>query len=69
MNIDLTFLDRQYKLYQQEYEDALLRVMRSGWYILGPEVEAFENEFASYVGRKYCVGVNSGLDALTLSIN
>ena len=43
--------------------------MRSGWYILGPEVEAFENEFASYVGRKYCVGVNSGLDALTLSIN
>lgn len=39
MNIDLTFLDRQYKLYQQEYEDALLRVMRSGWYILGPEVE------------------------------
>ena len=69
MNIDLTFLDRQYKLYQQEYEDALLRVMRSGWYILGPEVEAFENEFAAYVGCKYCVGVNSGLDALTLSIN
>ncbi len=69
MNIDLTFLDRQYKLYQQEYEAAVLRVMRSGWYILGPEVEAFENEFAAYIGRKYCVGVNSGLDALTLSIH
>lgn len=69
MNIDLAILDRQYNLYQQEYEAALMRVLHSGWYILGPEVEAFEKEFAIYVGRKYCVGVNSGLDALTLSIN
>lgn len=69
MNIDLAVLDRQYQLYDQEYENAALRVLRSGWYVLGPEVEAFENEFAAYVGRKYCVGVNSGLDALTLSIH
>ena len=68
MKIDLSVLDRQFELYKKEYEDAALRVLRSGWYILGPEVEAFENEFATYVGRKYCVGVNSGLDALTLSI-
>ena len=68
MKIDLKVLGRQFALHQQEYEEAALRVLRSGWYILGPEGEAFEQEFASYVGRKYCVGVNSGLDALTLSV-
>ena len=41
MNIDLAILDREYNLYQQEYEAALMRVLHSGWYILGPEVEAF----------------------------
>lgn len=69
MKIDLNILDRQFELYKQEYENAALRVLRSGWYVLGPEVEAFEKEFAAYVGRKYCVGINSGLDALTLSIH
>ena len=42
--------------------------MRSGWYILGNEVANFEKEFAEYLGGKFCVGVNSGLDALTLSV-
>lgn len=68
MKIDLKVLDRQYDLHRQEYEEAALRVLRSGWYILGPELESFEREFATYVGRKYCVGVNSGLDALTFSV-
>lgn len=68
MKIDLAVLDRQFDLHKDEYEAAALRVLRSGWYILGPEVEAFEKEFAAYVGRKYCVGLNSGLDVLTLSI-
>lgn len=68
MKIDLAVLGRQFELYQQEYEEAALRVLRSGWYVLGPEVEAFEAAFAQYVGRKYCVGLNSGLDALTLSV-
>lgn len=68
MKIDLAVLGRQFKLYQEEYEAAALRVLRSGWYVLGPEVESFEQSFASYVGRKYCVGVGSGLDALTLSV-
>lgn len=44
------------------------QVLESGWYILGQHVAAFENEFARYCGTKYCVGVNSGLDALILSI-
>ena len=68
MKIDLNILERQFRFHQTEYEEAAIRVLRSGWYVLGPEVEAFEQEFAKFVGRKYCVGVNSGLDALTLSV-
>jgi len=68
MKIDLAVLDRQFKLHQTEYEEAAIRVLRSGWYILGPEVEAFEKEFADYVGAKHCIGVASGLDALTLAV-
>jgi dTDP-3-amino-3,4,6-trideoxy-alpha-D-glucose transaminase len=44
------------------------RVLDSGTYILGPEVEAFEAEFAAYVGRRHCVGVGSGTDALTIAM-
>ena len=68
MKIDLAVLGRQFELYSEEYEAAALRVLRSGWYVLGPEVRAFEQAFAAFVGRKYCVGVASGLDALTLSV-
>jgi dTDP-4-amino-4,6-dideoxygalactose transaminase len=42
--------------------------MESGWYILGGEVEAFEQEFAAYVGAKHCVGVGNGLEALQLTL-
>ena len=61
-------LDRQFYKYQSEYEDAALRVLRSGWYVLGKEVESFENKFSVWNGSKYCVGVNSGLDALILAL-
>jgi dTDP-4-amino-4,6-dideoxygalactose transaminase len=49
-----------------EIDQAIARVVQSGTYILGREVEAFENEFAKYCGARFCVGVASGLDALTL---
>src|SRR5205085_104161 len=45
---------------------AARRVFVSGWYILGPEVEAFEERFARYCGAKHCVGVANGLDAMAL---
>lgn len=45
---------------------AVTRVLDSGWYVLGPEVEAFEAAFAAYCGTRHCVGVGNGLDALTL---
>ncbi|PTT84434.1 erythromycin biosynthesis sensory transduction protein eryC1, partial [Pelomonas sp. HMWF004] len=44
------------------------RVLASGWYILGAEVEAFEREFAAYCGVRHCIGVADGLDALTLTL-
>ncbi|MDR2730214.1 MAG: DegT/DnrJ/EryC1/StrS family aminotransferase [Treponema sp.] len=67
MNIPANRLDRPFQLHQQEYEDAALRVLRSGWYVLGNEVTEFEKEFAAYVGSKYCVGLASGLDALWIA--
>jgi dTDP-4-amino-4,6-dideoxygalactose transaminase len=51
---------------QTEINAAIQRVIKSGWYILGPEVEAFETEFANYCGVSHCVGVGNGLDALQL---
>lgn len=54
--------------WMSELEQAALRVVRSGWYILGPEVQAFESEFAQAVGVKHCVGVGNGLDAMILAL-
>ena len=47
-------------------DEAISRVLSNGWYILGNEVSAFEEEFAAYVGTNHCVGVGNGLDALIL---
>lgn len=60
-------MDLTYERYRDEFEARALSVLRSGWYILGHEVEAFEKEWASYIGSKYCVGLASGLDALWIS--
>ncbi len=60
-------LDRGFYKYQDEFEAKALEVLRSGWYVLGKEVSSFEEEFAEYVGSKYCVGLASGLDALWIA--
>ena len=60
-------LDRGFYMYQQEFEQKAIDVLRSGWYVLGNEVAEFEKEFANYVGSKHCVGLASGLDALWLA--
>ncbi len=54
--------------FMTDLEAAASRVIRSGWYVLGQEVSAFESEFAQYIGAKHCIGVANGLDALILSI-
>jgi dTDP-4-amino-4,6-dideoxygalactose transaminase len=49
-------------------DDAMRRVVASGWFVLGPEVEAFETEFAAACGAPYGVGVGTGTDAITLAL-
>ena len=60
-------LGRQYGLHADEYRQKAIEVLNSGWYILGKEVSSFEEEWAHYIGSKYCVGLASGLDALWIS--
>jgi len=59
---------RMHESYQKELEDAALRVLRSGKYILGQEVELFEDACAKYIGAKHAIGVSSGTDALLVSL-
>ena len=67
MKIMANRMDRGFYRYQSEFEEKALDVLRSGWYVLGAEVEQFEKEFADYTGASYCVGVASGLDALWIA--
>lgn len=66
MKVPFLNLKAPYLELQQDLDTAYRRVMESGWYILGQEVEAFEAEFAAYCGTKYCIGVGNGLEALHL---
>lgn len=50
----------------EELKEAAARVIDRGWFVLGPDVERFETEFAAYCGTKHCIGVGNGLDALHL---
>src|ERR671914_2978318 len=54
--------------YHDRLTEAIDRVERDGRYILGPEVEAFEAEFAAYLGVRHCVGVANGTEALTIAL-
>lgn len=66
----IKFLDLQKitQKYQDEITESIIRVVNSGWYLLGEEVKSFEKEFADYINCKHCVGVANGLDALILVI-
>ncbi|MDO8722363.1 MAG: DegT/DnrJ/EryC1/StrS family aminotransferase [Syntrophales bacterium] len=57
-----------YLAHQAEIDSAIQRVLDSGRYILGPEVESFEQEFASYIGVRHAMGVGNGTDALELAL-
>lgn len=63
--LDLKTINQQYR---QDLIGAAERVIDSGRYVLGEEVKAFEDEFASYCGSQYCVGTANGLDALLLTL-
>jgi dTDP-4-amino-4,6-dideoxygalactose transaminase len=66
MNIPFLVLKAPHVELQSELHEAFKRVLDSGWYILGNEVEQFEQEFAKYCEVEHCVGVGNGLDALHL---
>lgn len=66
--IPLVDLTAAYRRLQPEIDAAVARVLAGGWYILGPEVAAFEAEFAAYLGARHAVGVASGTDALLLAL-
>lgn len=65
-SIPFVDLSAAYLELKQELDAAHTRVMSSGWYILGKEVEQFEQAFAEYCGVNYCMGVGNGLDAIQL---
>jgi dTDP-4-amino-4,6-dideoxygalactose transaminase len=68
MRVNFLDIKAAYLELQSEIDAAMQRVLHSGWYILGEEVEAFEQEYATYCGAAHCVGVANGLDALHLAL-
>jgi dTDP-4-amino-4,6-dideoxygalactose transaminase len=64
----IKFLDLQKitNSFEPQLSQAVQRVIDSGWYLLGKEVRAFEEEYATYIGSRHCIGVANGLDALRL---
>jgi dTDP-4-amino-4,6-dideoxygalactose transaminase len=68
MNVPFLDLPALHREIREDIEAALMRAARSGRYLLGEELAAFESEFAEYLGVKHCIGVGTGLDALTLSL-
>lgn len=66
--IEYENLGKSNEKFFMEYEESFKKTLNSGWYILGKNVSKFENEFANYNNSQFCIGVASGLDALTLSL-
>ncbi len=68
LKIKFAELIRQFNKYELEYEANVLEVLRSGWYINGNQLKEFEKQFSEVHGVEGCVGVNSGFDALNLTV-
>jgi dTDP-4-amino-4,6-dideoxygalactose transaminase len=66
--IEYENLGKSNKSFFSEFEKAFKLFLKSGWYILGQNVQDFEKSFANFVGSKYCIGVANGLEALELSL-
>lgn len=68
MSVPFLDLGAAYRELSQQIDAAVARVVESGWYILGPEVEAFESEWAAFCEARHAVGLGNGLDALILAL-
>ena len=66
--IHIIDLAKNHQAMAQEIETAVERVLKSGWYILGKEVQAFEEAFAAYHGVKHAISVANGTDAIELAL-
>ena len=64
--IEYLSLERINAMHGDEIQEAVRRVVKSGWYLRGESVRQFEHDFSQYVGCRHCIGVANGLDALTL---
>ena len=64
--IEYLSLKKVTDMHRQETDDAVLRVVNSGWYLQGEATKRFEHDFAQYIGTQYCVGCGNGYDALWL---
>jgi dTDP-4-amino-4,6-dideoxygalactose transaminase len=67
-SVPATAVPQGYHAYRDEIDAAIRRVLESGWYILGREVEAFEAAFAAYCGVRHAIGVANGTDAIVLAL-
>lgn len=68
MKVPFGDLSREFNEISKEIDSSITRVLKSGWFILGKEVENFEKNFSKYIGTKYTVGCANGTDAITLSL-
>jgi len=68
VNVNLLDLKPQNNALETELHDAFMRVLRSGYFILGPEVERFERALAEFTGAKHALGVSSGTDAILVAL-
>jgi dTDP-4-amino-4,6-dideoxygalactose transaminase len=68
MNVPFADLSREYGEISTEIDNAVKKVLNSGWFILGKEVESFEKNFAKFVGTRFAVGCANGTDAITLAL-
>ena len=68
MNIPFVSFEKMHNEIKKDVITKMTEIYEKNWFIQGPEVEAFEEEFAAYCGTKYCVGCGNGLDALFLAL-
>ena len=68
MNIPFVSFEKMHNEIKDEVLAKMQEIYEKNWFIQGPEVTAFEQEFAAYCGTKYCVGCGNGLDALFLAL-
>lgn len=68
MKIDFVDLQKQNRIYAEHYKSIFMSIVKSASFISGPALTRFEHNFAKFCGKKFCIGVNSGTDALLLSL-